>query len=169
MVSVQTLISSSTPFSNRLAFISTLKQCKNYILWLDKYFSTKGMEYITDSIQDINVSEIKIIMAIDKVDEKFRNNFKHFKSELQSKNVTVSLKVLYDSKLKGSIHDRFIISNNIAFNIPSPDIVARNQLSEITQSNNFKDLLDIFNDLWEKTSDIINDWNDIKNKIEKIN
>lgn len=165
----KTLISSKTPFSNRIAFISTLSQCNEYIYWLDKYFSTKGMEYISDSLDEISISEIKIIMTIEKVDEKFRNLFKHFKDEMKEKNINVQLHVLSNSKIKSSIHDRFIISKDIAFNIPSLDIIARNQLSEITKSENHDSLINIFNDIWNNTQDLINDWNDIRKNIEQKN
>jgi len=128
----RTIITDSTPFSNRLAFQSTIASCSDMIYWLDKYFTTKGMEVLYGAKNDIK--DIKIIMAIEKVSKEFRRVFKDFKREMELKGITVVLKVMVDPKVKRSVHDRFIISKYDAFNIPSPDTIARGQLSEISKA-----------------------------------
>jgi len=92
--------------------------------------------------------------------------FKYFKQEMQNKNINCELKVITESKVKSSIHDRFIITKYESFNIPSPDIIARGQLSEISKSENKEQLEKEFEDLWEKTKDIIHEWNDIESKLK---
>jgi len=160
----KTLITPSSPFTNRIIFINTLKSCDKFIYWMDKYFSKKGLELLAESITD-KVKEIKIIMSIDKVDENFRSLFKDFKKEMANKNINCELRVIVDSKIKSSIHDRFIITKYDSYNIPSPDIVARGQLSEISKSGNREELKKEFNALWGKSKDIIQEWNDIKEKL----
>jgi hypothetical protein len=155
------LIAKNKPYSNRLAFQNTLEQCNSYIFWLDKYFSNKGLEFLSRGISNNKINEIKILMSVEKADTDFRKNFKDFREEFKAMNIQVALRVIVDSKVKSSIHDRFIISDNKAFNIPSPDIIARNQLSEITESQNGKELENIFNTLWTNSSDIITDWDKI--------
>jgi hypothetical protein len=49
---------------------------------------------------------------------------------LNTHQIASELRVMVDSKLKSSIHDRWILSRNACFNIPSPDIIARGQYSE---------------------------------------
>lgn len=155
------LIAKNKPFSNKLAFQNTLEQCNSYIFWLDKYFSNKGLEFLSKSISNSRVNEIKILMGVEKADVDFRKNFKDFAEEFKAMNIQVALRVIIDSKVKSSIHDRFLISDNKAFNIPSPDIIARNQLSEITESHNGNELKNIFNTLWHGSSDIITEWDKI--------
>jgi hypothetical protein len=58
------------------------------------------------------------------------------------------------------IHDRWILSKNASFNIPSPDVVARGQYSEVKKTNNTLP----FEDMWKNSLDIISDWT----KIDKI-
>jgi hypothetical protein len=157
----ETLISPTNPFTNRIIFVNTLKSCDEYIYWLDKYFSKKGLELLAESITS-NVKEIKVIMSIDKVDDSFRSTFKNFQKEMANRNINSELKVIVDSKTKSSIHDRFIITKYDSYNIPSPDIIARGQLSEISKSSNKDKLKKEFEDLWGSSKDIINDWNDIK-------
>ena len=63
-----------------------------------------------------------------------------------------------DSKLKSSIHDRWIISKDNSFNIPSPDVVARGQYSEVKRTENRPP----FDDWWDMSLDLIDDWNRIQ-------
>ena len=46
------------------------------------------------------------------------------------------MKVITDNKLKAQIHDRWIISENLCYNIPSTDTVARGQYSEVKETTN---------------------------------
>jgi hypothetical protein len=162
----KTLISPTNPFTNRIIFINTLKSCDHHIFWVDKYFSKKGLELLAESVSD-KIKEIKIITSIDKVDESFRSSFKDFKKEVENKNISCELRVIIDSKIKSSIHDRFIITKYDSYNIPSPDTIARGQLSEISKSGNKKELEKEFNDIWNNSKDIIQEWNDIKDKIKE--
>jgi hypothetical protein len=163
----KTLISPSSPFTNKIMFMNTLKSCSNYIHWVDKYFSQKGLEFLSQSIESDKITEIKIIMSIDNVDEGFRNLFKAFREEMNNKKIKCELKVMISPKTKSLIHDRFIISKYDAYNIPSPDIIARGQLSEISKSSNKKELESEFDKLWEESKDILQEWNDIKKEIQK--
>jgi hypothetical protein len=165
--SQNTLISPDSPFSNKIAFINTLKSCSEHIYWVDKYFSQMGLELLSKSVEQGKVKDIKIIMAIDKVDDKFRDLFKDFKEEILNKKITCELRVITDTKKKALIHDRFIISKYDSYNIPSPDIIARGQLSEISKSQNKVKLNEEFNKLWKDSKDIIADWNSIKENMKK--
>jgi len=157
----KTLITPESPFTNKIIFLNTLSKCEGYIYWVDKYFSKKGLELLSQSVNKGKVKEIKIIMSIEKVDDNFRSLFKDFKEEMLNKGINCELKVIIDSKIKSLIHDRFIISKYDSYNIPSPDVIARGQLSEISKSENRESLLSQFNNLWKSSKDIIQDWNDI--------
>lgn len=157
----KTLISPLNPFTNKVIFLNILKSCDDYLFWVDKYFSKKGLELLAESVSE-KIKEIKIIMSVDKVDELFRSSFKDFKKEMENKNISCELRVIIDSKIKSSIHDRFIITKYDSYNIPSPDTIARGQLSEISKSGNKQELEKEFNNIWFKSKDIIQEWNDIK-------
>jgi len=165
--SEETLVSPKRPFTNKIIFINLLRSCEGHIYWLDKYFSKKGLEFLSQSVETEKVNKIKIIMAIDTVDERLRKLFKDFKKEMLNKDIDCELRVMTDSKIKSQIHDRFIICKNNSYNIPSPDIIARGQLSEISKSRNKKELSQEFNNLWQSSKDIVTDWNSIKELIVK--
>ena len=72
---------------------------------------------------------------------------------VMNKDINCELRVIIESKIKSLIHDRFIISKYDSYNIPSPDIIARGQLSEISKSTNKDELHKEFEDLWQNTAD----------------
>tara|TARA_B100001964_G_scaffold95492_1_gene107012 strand:- start:560 stop:877 length:318 start_codon:yes stop_codon:yes gene_type:complete len=105
-------------------------------------------------------------MSIDNADKTFRNSFKYFKEEMSNKSINCELNVITESKIKSSIHDRFLITKYASYNIPSPDIIARGQFSEISKSENAGQLKKEFEYLWKNSKDIIKKWNDITNKLD---
>jgi len=156
------LISPEMPFSNKLQVEHIIKSCEGYLYWFDKYFSKVGLEILTQALyssQRPNINEIKILTSIDKTDLSLRKSFKDFKKEFENKDIKVELRVIVESKMKSKIHDRWIISGNKCFNIPSTDTVASGQYSEIKETKNKPP----FEEWWDKGLDIITDWD----KIEK--
>ena len=91
----------------------------------------------------------------------FRNEFKDFKKEMDNSGIISEMRVMVDNKLDSSIHDRWIISNDICFNVPSVDVIERGQYSEIKISDN-KPPFDIW---WNKSLDIMSDWNNIQSSL----
>ncbi|MGH2612778.1 MAG: GmrSD restriction endonuclease domain-containing protein [Rhabdochlamydiaceae bacterium] len=158
-----TMITPEQPFSNRVAFWNAIKSCDNHIYWVDKYFSKEGLELLSQSLDTNKIKIVKIIVSIEKADEKLRSLFKDFREEMKNKGVVCELRVIIDPKLKSSMHDRWMLSKNICFNIPSPDTVARGQYSEIKITENRPP----FDEWWSKTLDIVDNWNEIqKNRIK---
>jgi len=147
------LISPNTPFSNKKILWDTLRECNGYIHWVDKYFSKAGLETIIEATLDAKkVQEIKILMSSEKVDDKFRKLFMKFKTELGNQGIKCELRMITDSKLKSDIHDRWVLSENCAFNVASTDVIARGQYSEIKTTNNRPP----FDNWWEQSVDIFN-------------
>lgn len=90
-------------------------------------------------------------MLSEKINEKFISSYKDLKEELENDGVKCELHVITDSKLKADIHDRWIISKNLCYNMPSTDTVARGQYSEVKRTPNFPP----FNEWWNKSKDIL--------------
>lgn len=152
------LILPEQPFTNKLAFLGVIRSCDKYVHWADKYFSSKGLEWLVEAIDAGKVKEVKVLMASEKVSAALRDAFKDFREEMAHKGVQCELRVLLDTKLKAQIHDRWIISGSECFNIPSPDVVARGQFSEIKATANRPPFLE----WWQKGVDIILGWNQIQ-------
>jgi hypothetical protein len=152
------LISPEKPFSNKLKIWNTIKSCSDYLYWIDKYFSAEGFELLHRSLNKSKVKTIKILTSIVKTDSKFRDEFKAFREEMKNNQIECELRVITDHDLSSNIHDRWIISNNCCFNIPSPDVIATGQFSEIKNTENRLP----FEEWWHNSCDIISQWNEIE-------
>ncbi|MFH1563497.1 MAG: ORF6N domain-containing protein [Nitrospirota bacterium] len=131
------LLSPDKPYSNKKAIRDVISSCEKYIYWVDKYFSRVGLDWLSESLNTNKVKSIKILMLSEKVDEKFMSLYKDLKKELKSDGVQCELRVIIDNKLNADIHDRWIISENLCYNMPSTDTVARGQYSEVKRTTNF--------------------------------
>jgi len=144
------LLSPDKPFSNKKAIRDVISSCKKYIYWVDKYFSRTGLDWLSESLNTSKVKSIKILMASEKMNEKFISSYKDLKAELKSSSVKCELRVIIDNKLNADIHDRWIISENLCYNMPSTDTVARGQYSEVKRTANFPP----FDEWWKKSKNI---------------
>ncbi|PIV64036.1 MAG: hypothetical protein COS11_04280, partial [bacterium (Candidatus Ratteibacteria) CG01_land_8_20_14_3_00_40_19] len=143
------LLSPGKPFSNKKAIRDVISSCEKYIYWIDKYFSKAGLDWLSESLNISKVKSIKILMSSEKVDEKFISLYRDLKKELKSDGVKCELRVILDN-LKADIHDRWIISKNLCYNMPSTDTIVRGQYSEVKRTANFPP----FDEWWEKSKDI---------------
>lgn len=158
--SEQTLITPSDPFDNKILFGEAIQSCEGYIYWIDKYFSVKGLTFLKQFVNTDKVKEIKILMSIEKADDDLRSLFKDFKESFEKNGIKTELRVITDNKVRSLIHDRWILSKYQKYNIPSPDIIARGQYSEIKQTTATLP----FDDWWNLSKDIINQWHEINKK-----
>jgi hypothetical protein len=155
------IISPEKPYSNKIQMIDTIKDCNNFIYWVDKYFSGAGLEMINLAFQSEDkpkVGKIKILTSLEKVNIDLRKIFKRFKKEFKDKNVEVEMRVIIKNKVGSEIHDRWILSENKCFNVPSPDVIARGQYSEIKETKNIVP----FKEWWEESLDVISQWDRIE-------
>ncbi|MEW6042013.1 MAG: ORF6N domain-containing protein, partial [Elusimicrobiota bacterium] len=144
------LLSPGKPFSNKKAVRDIIISCNKYIYWVDKYFSRAGLDWLSESLNTSKVKNVKILMAFEKLNEKFISLYKDLKEELKNDGVRCELRVITDNKLKIYIHDRWIISENLCYNMPSTDTVARGQYSEVKRTTNSPP----FDEWWNKSEDI---------------
>lgn len=145
------LLLPKTPFSNKKAVRDILNSCEKFIYWVDKYFSKAGLDWLLEAINTDEVKKVKILMSTGKVDNKFISLYNDLKKELRTNGVKFEIRSITDKKVGADIHDRWIISENQCYNVPSTDTVARGQYSEVKKTNNFPP----FNSWWRKSKDIV--------------
>ncbi len=157
-----TLIKPDTPFSNESAIIETINECREYVWWVDKYFSRKGMEWLANALQGGQVGSIRILTSASRPTlertEGLRKSFKKFRAEMKTKGIDSELKILADPKVEKSIHDRWLITKNMAYSVPSIDTIQMGQASLITRDVKPPD----FEEWWNHSLDIVEDWNRIR-------
>ncbi|MEI6832031.1 MAG: ORF6N domain-containing protein [Candidatus Omnitrophota bacterium] len=134
------------PFSNKKIVRDVISFCEKYIYWVDKYFSKAGLDWLSELLNTGKVKNIRILMSSEKVDNKFLSLYKDLKEEFKSAGIKCELRVISDNKLNADIHDRWIISENLCYNMPSTDTIARGQYSEVKRTVNFPP----FDEWWGK-------------------
>ena len=142
------------PFSNKKAVRDVISSCEKYIYWVDKYFSKTGLDWLSEALNTNKVKKIRILMLPEKVDNKFTSLSNDLNKELKADGVKFEIRGITDKKLSSDIHDRWIISDNLCYNMPSTDTIARGQYSELKKTTNFPP----FDKWWRKSQDTLKVW-----------
>ena len=156
------LIAPGEKLSNRIAILNAIGECAGYIHWVDKYFGPAGLPMLLEGMDTKNVREVKILSSIVKADLRLRDDFKRFREELKGKGIEAELRVM-DAELYRQLHDRWIISENASFNVPSPDVIAQAQYSEIKRTSQRLP----FDAWWKNGADILAAWSSIEQEKTK--
>ncbi len=157
------LISPETPFANELHYTETIKSCRDNIYLIDKYFNEGGLRLLNEGLKEnANVTNVKIITSIEKATENLRNASKKIRDELDNRNIGFSLKIC-EKKVLTDIHDRYLITEERKFLLPSPDVIKRGQYASITGINQPIP----FQKYWDKGLDIVDEWIKINEILER--
>jgi len=144
------LLSPEKPFSNKKVIRDIINSCNKYIYWVDKYFSKAGLDWLSDALNTAKVKIIKILMSSEKLDKRFLSLYKDLDKEFKRDGIKLELRIISDINLKANIHDRWIISEKLCYNMPSTDTIARGQYSEVKRTINFPP----FNEWWENSTPV---------------
>jgi hypothetical protein len=150
-------LSPEKPYTNILHFRQVLQNCEGHIWWFDKHFEAKGLVPLSEVVDGSKINEIKILSGISHINEKIRNDFKRFKQEMSIRGIRSEFRIILDKKTFHDHHDRWLISENVTYNIPPVNTIYKGQHSEINITPNSIP----FQEWWESAKDIISDWNTI--------
>lgn len=159
-------LSPDTPYSNVKKLREIIRVSSKYIYWFDKQFSSIGFDPLIDEVDGNNVNEIKILTSIqgNSINSKLKSEFERFNEEMKNREVETELRVICDKELYNSIHDRWLISKKIIYNIPPVNTIYRGQFSEFKKTENEPP----FEDWWAKGLDLVKQWQEI-NKFQNVN
>jgi len=158
-------ITPSNPAQNRLIFKQTIHQCKGFVHWLDLYLNLEALEFLIDNFDRTNVKELKLLTGLYdneySINEKLVEKFKVYQEELQRSGIALELKIISTKEAREKVaHDRFLLGDNVKFNVPSFTMIVKGRFSEIKRTENEIP----FEEYWKyiESLDIIKDWNKIK-------
>lgn len=152
-------IAPEKPFTNIMHLRNVLAECNDYICWLDKHFGPKGFEPLIESVDANKVEHIKILTGNSHIDERMKKDFKRFKEEMKSRGINTECRVILDKGIFHDIHDRWIISNDITYNVPPINSIYKGQFSEIS----ITDKQPPFEEWWDSATELFSGWNLIQN------
>lgn len=148
-----------TPYTNIKIIRRALEECKDNLCWIDKYFSLSDLDILSEANLKGKIKEIKILISLKSSDEKMRNNFVRFRKEMKDKSIECEMRVVVDSKTYSEYHDRWVLSNNVNYNLMSGDVAKRGQYAEIKRTENVPP----FDRWWKNSLDIVNNFGEISN------
>lgn len=147
------------PFTNIMHLRKILGDCDGYIWWLDKHFGSKGFEPLIEAVDANKVKDIKILAGNSNVNDQMKKDFKRFQTEMNDRGINVECRVLLDKNIFHNIHDRWIIANNVTYNVPPINSIYKGQYAEI----NITDKQPPFEKWWEVGTELVSGWNLIQN------
>ena len=154
------VISPDTPYSNVKSIRQVIRSCRGFVWWLDKHFDKKGLEPLSEECDGNVVSEIRILSGTAQVNESAKRDFELFQREMLSKNIRSEWRVILDVATLGQIHDRFIISQQIVYNVPPVNSIFKGQLAEISLGSS--SVPPQFEQFWAHGKEIQMAWGEIQ-------
>jgi hypothetical protein len=156
VVPASVFISRETPFSNTLWMTRVLRECAGHVYWIDKHFQPGGLEMIADAADGNRVSEVRVLplQLEGNSSAKTRKKYQALKQELQGKGITFEWRFM-DSTLVKATHDRWIIGETTARNVPDVGTVLSGNHSEISKSEHADQLNQVFEAYWAQATEFI--------------
>ena len=128
----QYYIDPSTPFSNVYNLRKVIRACRGSIFWIDKHFRKEGLEILLDGLPFEGVSSITIISGSDNVTQSAKSDYAALRNELSARLISLSWRVITDHGFKW--HDRWLLADNLCYNIPPVLAIIRGQRADILRT-----------------------------------
>jgi len=134
-------ITPSDPARNREIFRQTIYCCKGSISWLDLYLNESGLDFLIDSFDKKSVKNIKILTGLSdneySINERLVSKFKAYKEELKKDGINLEMKIVSTKEGHNKVaHDRYLIGDNVKFNVVSFTLLQKGRFSEIKKTEN---------------------------------
>ncbi len=158
-------ITPTDPARNREIFRQTIHRCKGSISWLDMYLNREGLDFMIDNFDKKEVKEIKLLSSLYgneiSINERLLEQFKAYQQELQKDGISLEMKVVTTKDGHDKVaHDRYLLGDNVKFNVPSFTLVLKGRFSEIKKTENEIPFNEYWND--KDSLDLVKDWEKIK-------
>jgi hypothetical protein len=148
-------IDPNKPYRNRQNVLKVLAHSENHIWWLDKHFTVVGLDYLSHYLMNWPnrkpISEVKILGSnlISRAEmNMLRSGFTDFRREVTRLGITAEARLITDRRILRQLHDRYIISEGIAFNVLPTQSLALGQRGSLILEEHPPD----FQSLWRSAS-----------------
>ncbi|BDV32242.1 hypothetical protein [Microbacterium terricola] len=127
--SLAAMISPRTPYSNVAKLRKVLRTQIGVVIWADQHFGARALEELVDELDPTKVTELRILSgsAPNVASPKSFKDYERFRDEMKVKGITVEWRV--DGTREW--HDRWLIDDKTAHNVPPVNSLFANQYSEI--------------------------------------
>ncbi len=159
-VPASVFISPGTPFGNRVWLRRILEAATGDLRWLDKHFTSAAFEAIWEAVDGNRVSLVRILsIYLPDVHggKRVRRDFANLQSELAARGVKLEWHVIDSTKIRDT-HDRWVIGDESARNVPNVNAIISGQHSELNLSSQREELARLFDGYWTDSVPIESVW-----------
>jgi hypothetical protein len=144
-------IAPDTPWSNRQWLHRLLSDCRGRVLWLDKHFLPEGLDFLGAAVNGADVTDVRVLSLALPENEtrRAKRSYRDLARELQSRTTTFEWRFIDNANVRDT-HDRWIMSDRGAWNVPNLNAILSGQHSELTTSTNTAELRKMFEAVWAK-------------------
>jgi hypothetical protein len=160
VVPASVFISPGTPYANRVWLRRILEEAIGDLRWLDKHFTSAAFEAIWEAVDGNRVSRVRILsLYLPDVhgSKRVRRDFVNLHTEFAARGVTIEWRVIDSTNIRDT-HDRWVIGDDSARNVPNVNAIMSGQHSELNYSNQRAELSVVFDDYWSKSVSIDEIW-----------
>jgi hypothetical protein len=124
------MVSPKTPYLNVVRLRRILRTLTGTVWWADRHFGVRGLEELAEELDPTAVAEVRILSgsAENVVTSKSLKDFERFRSEMAIKGVAAEWRV---DSAAGDWHDRWLVGDNGAWNVPPVNTLFKNDHSEM--------------------------------------
>lgn len=165
---------------NNEIVLKKLCQCEGYLFWVDAYFDSPGLKWLSQAYAEKNssIKKIEILAKFSQHDpkkdifeKKFKELFDQLKSKLNRKNISLEFRICFETKFAKKMHARYWYFYKIpppylqsAWSIPSIMNIKRGQNDSINPTEFSKDN---FDEIWDNSLNFETDYDKIISMYEE--
>lgn len=146
-------VAPETPWSNRRWLLRVLGECRGFLYWLDKHFLPGGLEFIGEAVDGEQISTVHVVSLPleENLSRKTRRAYADLVKELRGRGVSFEWRFLPSTEFRDT-HDRWLISEHRAWNVPNLNAILSGQHCELVETQNQQRLTHMFERIWTKAS-----------------
>ncbi len=105
---------------------------------MDLYIGKEGLEFLIDSFNKQSVKQVKLLTGLynneNQINAELHDRFEKFQKEMKQKGISFEMQLISTKNTYERVaHDRFIMGENIKYNVASFTTVIRGRFSEREQ------------------------------------
>jgi hypothetical protein len=139
------------PFTNLDNLTELIKGLRGSVQLLDKDLGFEALKFLSQ-VDTSAVKEVFILGGRSHFGTDLKEKCKAFKEEMRNRGVMVEIRIL-DTRDAQEIHDRYLVSDNAAYNTPPWNIIHK-KLGDIKYIQNHLSKRGIFKKYWGRATDI---------------
>ena len=142
-------VSNKTPYGNQVWLRRVLQECEGSICWFDKHFMPAALEVVWDAADAARVHDVRIMSLglPDNSTKRARRDYARLKAELANAGIALEWRFVDSVHLRPA-HDRWIVGDNSARNVPNVNAILSGQQSEMLATDNREELSELFEEYW---------------------